>query len=279
MIDLHTHSTESDGVLSPTELVHLAKRSGLTAIALTDHDTTAGVAEAVAAGEECGIDVVPGVEISIDHSPGTCHLIGLFVDPDDAGLSGALVRLREGRAARNEALAARLTELNLELTVADAERLAGGDVVARPHFAQAMVRYGYVRTVKEAFDLWIGKGRPAYVERFRLGAEEAIGLVHGAGGVAVLCHPHTLGAREDIEPFVAGLAAMGLDAIEVRYKEPDPSQEKLLGRIAKRQGLLHSGGSDYHGNTKSDQRLGLGSMALEPDRLEAIRERAGRYRR
>ncbi|MEN8152031.1 MAG: PHP domain-containing protein [Planctomycetota bacterium] len=274
MIDLHTHSAESDGILRPSELVRRAAEAGLTALALTDHDTTAGLAEAAAAGREHGIEVVPGVEISIEHSPGTFHLIGLFIDPEDEALADALVRVREGRAERNERMAELLTSLNFEITVADAEKHAGGDLVARPHFAREMVRLGYVRTLKEAFDFWLGKGCKAYVERLLLGAEEAIGLIHGAGGVAVLCHPHTLGGEEELEPFVADLAAMGLDAMEVRYKETESARERRYARIAKRQGLLESGGSDYHGHTKSDHRLGLGSMPLEPDLLEAIRERA-----
>jgi len=139
-----------------------------------------------------------------------------------------------------------------------------------------MVARGYVRNVKEAFDLWIGKGRPAYVERFRLGVEAAIGLIHGAGGIAVLCHPHTLGLGmgDDLDPFVGGLASLGLDAIETRYKEPDPAREARLGEIADRHGLLCSGGSDYHGHTRADQRIGLGAIGLEPAALEALRERA-----
>jgi len=277
MIDLHTHSSQSDGVLAPADLVRRAAEAGLTALALTDHDTTAGLAEATAAGKDVGVEVVPGVELSIDHQPGTFHLIGLFIDPADADLIDALIRVREGRAERNEAIAARLTELNFEITVADAAKYAGGDLVARPHFAQAMVRFGYVRTVKEAFDLFLGKGCKAYAERFRLGAEEAIALIHGAGGATVLCHPHTLGVGEELEPFVANLAAMGLDAMEVRYKETEPARDKRYGRIARRQGLLESGGSDYHGNTKSDQRIGIGKIELPVEMLEAIRARASEH--
>jgi len=279
MIDLHLHSTESDGSLDPAELVRRASAAGLTAIALTDHDTMAGLPAATAAGGEFGLEVVPGVEVSIDHRPGTFHLIGLFPDARDPALADALDRVREGRARRNERIAAKLTGLEFPLTVAEVAAFSGGGLVARPHFAKAMVVRGYVRSVKAAFDFWIGKGRPAYAERFRLGAKAAIDLLHGAGGVAVLCHPHTLGMGDDIEAFVADLASLGLDAIETKYKERDPVREKGLGGIARRLGLLHSGGSDYHGHTLADQRNGLGAIGLEPEALEALRERAAARRR
>jgi predicted metal-dependent phosphoesterase TrpH len=276
LIDLHLHSTESDGTLRPAEVVRRAKAAGLTAIALTDHDTTAGVSEAQAEGAALGIEVVPGVEVSISHRPGTFHLIGLFVDREEPGLCDVLHRVREGRRQRNDAIYTKLEQLRLPLDRDEVEAHAGGEVVARPHFAQAMVDRGYVRTVKAAFDLWIGKGRPGYVERFRLTAPEAIAAIHGAGGVTVLCHPHTLGIEYGLPAFVAGLAEAGLDAIETRYKEVDPEREARLQSIARECSLLESGGSDFHGHTLADRRVGIGEAGLDlPESLlEALRERS-----
>lgn len=289
MIDLHLHSTASDGSLPPALLVRRAKEGRLAAMALTDHDTLDGLPEAMAAGEDLGIEVLPGVEISLDHGPGTFHMIGLLFDPADAALGAALRRVRGGREERNRRLVERLAELGVPVDMEEVVAYAGGDVVARPHFAQALVARGYVGTVKEAFDRWLGKGTPGYVERERLEVEEAIDLVHGAGGVTVLCHPTTLnldpgpGAEPDgdLVPFVADLAAKGLDAIEVRYSEHDAKQEAVFRAVAERTGLLESGGSDFHGHTKKDIRLGVGrgNLNIPYEVLDHLRERAESIRR
>jgi predicted metal-dependent phosphoesterase TrpH len=281
MIDLHLHSTASDGTLSPAALVRLAKDGGLRAIALTDHDTMAGVPEAVAEGARVGIEVIPGVEISIDHK-NTFHVIGLFVDAEEKALGSALARVRDGRADRNRRLAARLTELGKPVSLAEVESLAGGDVVARPHFAQALVDRGYVSSTKEAFDRLIGKGRPGYVDRSRLEVEEALLLISGAGGVSVLCHPATLkldmaeGARgpDALLTFARDLREKGLDAIEVFYPDHDSATAARLRAVAREAGLLLSGGSDYHGHTKKDAKNGVGGLDIPYSALEALRERA-----
>lgn len=258
-------------------------------MALTDHDTLDGLPEATAAGEEHGIEVLPGVEISLDHGPGTFHMIGLLFDPFDAALAAALSRVRGGREERNRKLIDRLAELEVPVDMEEVVAYAGGDVVARPHFAQALVARRYVATVKEAFDRYLGKGTPGYVERDRLGVREAIDVVHGAGGVTVLCHPSTLNldAGPGPEPggelveFVAGLAAKGLDAIEVRYSEHDARQEALFRAVAGKTGLLESGGSDFHGHTKKDIRLGVGrgNLDIPYEVLDALRSRAEEIRR
>lgn len=282
MIDLHLHSTASDGILAPAALVRLAKEAGLTAIALTDHDTTAGVPEAMAEGERVGLEVVPGVEISLEHE-NTCHMIGLFVNIGHGPLQEALDRVRDGRADRNRRLIARLSEMGMPLTLAEVRQHAGGDVVARPHFARALVARGYVGTLKEAFDLYIGKGQVGYVDRYRLMAPEAIGLVRAAGGVSVLCHPVTLGldfgdgaGSGELRPFVTGLAEQGLDAMEVWYPDHDPQTEARLRGVAREAGVLESGGSDYHGHSRRDARAGIGAggMNIPYSVLEALRERA-----
>jgi predicted metal-dependent phosphoesterase TrpH len=282
MIDLHLHSTASDGLLTPSQVVRRAKAGGHRAIALTDHDTQAGVREALAEGERVGLEVVPGVEISLDHPSGALHVISLFVGPDHEPLANALDRLRNGRAERNARLAEKLTELGMPVGVEDAavqrgaDEAGGGGIVARPHFAMALLEKGFVTSFQEAFDLWIGKGRPAYVERYRLGRAEAFGIIRDGGGVSVLCHPATLGLREGLADFAAELRADGLDAIEIRYGEPDARREAAYREIAGRVGLLESGGSDFHGHSVKDQRIGIraGNLKIPYEVLEVLKERA-----
>jgi predicted metal-dependent phosphoesterase TrpH len=268
MIDLHVHSNASDGMLSPSEVVRAAKQAGLSAVALTDHDTTAGLSEALVEAVRGGPEVVPGVELSLEFGPGSLHLIGLFIDPEDAALDGLLRRLRQGRSERNLRIAARLGELGVPVTIEEVAALARGEVVSRPHFARALLRRGHVGSLKEAFDRFLRKNGPAYVERWRPGAKEAISAVRGGGGVAVLCHPHTLGLGEGeaLSECVAGLAALGLDALEAYYPDYDRRQSERFEALARRCGLLVSGGSDFHGPPVSESRLGTGRGGLSiPD--------------
>lgn len=272
MIDLHAHTTASDGMLSPSEVVRAAKQAGLSAVAITDHDTTGGLSEALAEGNRAGIEVVPGVELSLAVAKGSFHLIGLYVDPADARLAGLLGRIREGRRARNARIAARLGELGVPVTIEEVAALARGEVVSRPHFARALVRRGHTGGVKEAFDRFLRKDGPAYFERWRPPAAEAIGAVRSAGGAAVLCHPHTLGLGdgEPLAEFVTHLAGIGLDAVEVFYPDYDRRQTGSYTKLAEGLGLLASGGSDFHGPPVSESRLGTGRGGLSiPDEVLA----------
>ena len=275
VIDLHTHTTHSDGTLAPRAVVALAKEVGLTAVAITDHDTMAGVPEALAEGIRAGIEVVPGVELSLACATGSLHLIGLFVDPGSPALLAALARVVEGRRNRNCEIVERLARLGVPVSIEEVCANAGGEVVARPHFARALVRRGYVGTMKEAFDRFLARGGPAYVDRYRLPVEESIRLLRGAGGRAVLCHPHTLGLGEGeaLEGFVGGLKGLGLDAIEAWYPDYDARQEALYRALAERLGLLLSGGSDFHGPGVSEVRLGRGrgGLAVPDGALDALR--------
>lgn len=242
----------------------------------------AGVAEAQAEGERVGVEVIPGVEISLDCDRGTFHLIGLFVDPENVALAATLGDIRHGRKDRNRRLTERLAELGMPVDLDEVTAYAGGEVVARPHFARAMIERGYAADNQDAFDRFLAKGRPAYVERTRLGAEEALSLVRAAGGVSVLCHPFTLDLEEDaLRRFVRETAALGLDAMEVRYSAPDRAREVQWRRIAEETGLLESGGSDFHGHTKKDKRLGLRAKTLEIPMsvADALRVRAEEHRR
>jgi predicted metal-dependent phosphoesterase TrpH len=257
LIDLHTHSRYSDGSLSPRELVRLARQRGLCAIALTDHDTMAGVEEALEAGEEFAVEVVPGVEISAEHSPGTMHILGYYLDSRHTELEDALKRLRQARAYRNPRIIERLRNLGLEITYSEVMTISGGQV-GRPHIAKALVNRGYVADINEAFARYLSKGGPAYVEKFRFHPEDAIALIRRAGGLAALAHPSTLATdrADELDSLVARLRATGLEGIEIFYPEHTEAMTVLYQEIARRHGLICTGGSDFHGDLKNGTPLG-----------------------
>lgn len=277
MIDLHVHSIFSDGSLTPEELIEQACLVGLRALALTDHDTTAGLLRFLAAAAGRAIRAIPGVEISAEFSPGTLHLLGYFVRPDDVALNEGLAWIRGGRALRNAEILRKLQKLGLALTWEEVVRHAGSEVVGRPHFAQALLARGYVSTKDEAFDRYLGKGKPAYAERRRFTPEDSVRLIREAGGVPVLAHPFTLhldstGLRQLIE----SLMAEGLAGLEAYYPEHTPDLQQAYARLAGELGLVATGGSDFHGELAPDIRLGSGFGDLQvPDdvveRLEARR--------
>jgi predicted metal-dependent phosphoesterase TrpH len=275
-IDLHTHSNCSDGSLSPRELVQLAKKRDLRAIALTDHDTVAGVVEAVAAGKELGVEVVPGVEISAQYPPGTMHILGYCLNPSQPELLTALKKLQEVRAARNPKIIARLQALGLEISTDEVFKLSSGQV-GRPHIAKALVNRGYVSSIDEAFSRYLKKGAVAYVEKFRFSPRDAIALIRGAGGLAVLAHPFTLEITKprELALLVKDLQEIGLAGLEVFY--PDHTKEMVVQYqdIAKNLGLVCTGGSDFHGNLRDHSYLGNGILGQNLDYgiLQNIRER------
>jgi predicted metal-dependent phosphoesterase TrpH len=255
VVDLHAHTTASDGQHSPSELVEQAASIGLAALAITDHDTTAGLAEGLRAGQRLGLEVVPGIELSAEPpdvpagSRSQCHILGLFIDPRSPPLLDRLRSVIENRNRRNARIVERMrSELHWDVTLEEVERAAGGDVVARPHFARVLLDKGYVGSLQEAFDLYLGKGGRAYVERDRLTAEESIRLIHRAGGVAVLAHPSNLAmSAADAEQYVRTLQSLGLDGIEARYNLHSRDETARYLDLAARLGLVTSGGSDFHG--------------------------------
>jgi predicted metal-dependent phosphoesterase TrpH len=249
-VDLHAHTTASDGDHTPTQLVRKAKEVGLTALAITDHDTTDGVAEALEAGATYGIEIVPGIELSAEFEKGQCHILGLWIDPASKPLLSALRIVQEARAHRNDQILGKIRAAGFEITLDEVKQVAGGDIVARPHFAKALLQKGHVASIAEAFDKYLGKGASFYVDRVRLQPEECIALIHAAGGVAILAHPNNL--KRDIpetEAEIARLQAMGLDGIEARYNRHTPEDNTRYLALAERLGLLTSGGSDFHGPT------------------------------
>ena len=265
MIDLHLHSTNSDGSESPEELVARGRRAGLSAMALTDHDNMNGTGEFLAACRTQGMTGIAGVEISahVEEGHGSLHILGYGVNPDHPLVVENLGRVLDSRAWRNEQILEKLNGLGLELDWSEVQACAGEDVVGRAHFAQALIDRDYVSSVAEAFERYLAKGQPAYVERYRLYPAEGIRMIREAGGVAVIAHPFSWELDEArLEAGVRTLKEMGLAGIEAVYSEYTPEQTVALLRLAKRLELLTTGGSDYHGLAKPDIALGKGFGAL-----------------
>lgn len=283
LIDLHTHTTASDGTLAPAELVRAAHRAGLRALAVTDHDTTSGLAEALAEGEKLGLEVIPGVEITAEvglrHS---VHILGLFLDPEDEGLKEGLGRFMASRKERNPKIVAKLNELGIDITLDQVKSYAGGELISRAHFAQALVGRGAAATRQEAFNRYIGAGRPAYVPKLRLPLSETAGLIKGAGGVPVLAHPGIIELPPPaLEALITRLAGEGLEGVEAYYSEHGAAMQRRLIALAARLGLVVTGGSDFHGGCKPDVRLayGRGELRVPAGILSAIKQRRDRIRK
>ena len=258
-------------------MVRLAARAGLSAVALTDHDTLEGVEEARYEATKRGIELIPGTEISCEWDRGGLHVVVLFLEPGPGPLQDRLAELREARHTRNRSMARRLGDLGFAIDYRDVLDEAVGGSVGRPHIAAVMKRRGYVPDIATAFRQYLGVGRPAYVPRRLPAPEEAIGLALRSGAVPVLAHPHTLGldnSAEYAETF-RWLARAGLVGVECSYSEYDPATRRALERSVRSFGLLPSGGSDFHGDYKPGLRVGVGRGDLEvPDRvLEALRDR------
>lgn len=260
-IDLHAHTTTSDGSLSPTQLVQAAHALGLAALAVTDHDTVGGLAEALQAAQSITMTVVPGVELSVEDDDGRFHLLGYAFNPHDQPMQDALAHLRESRARRNTLMAQRMADLGLPLTMDDVRAEAGPDsqVVARPHFAQALLRRGLVSSVQDAFDRYLATGKPLYLPKQVLTPRDAIALIHNAGGVAVMAHPGLVPLGEDaLAERIAALASeSGLDGLEAYYSQHTEAQTARFLGIAQQNHLLVTGGSDFHGTPKPHVPLGI----------------------
>ena len=276
LIDLQAHSTASDGSLSPAEVVQLARKNGLRAIALTDHDTIDGLEEALNEGFLQQVEVVPGIEISAEFINGTMHVLGYYVWEGRDRLNKALERLQRARFERNPLMIRRLNELGLDITMEEVTAFAGGGQVGRPHVARALLEKGYVSSMKEAFDLYLAKGKPAYEEKFRFPPSEAISMIRKAGGVPVLAHPFTLDLNwSDLEFLVKQLVEQGLEGIEVFSPEHTPDQERFYRQLALDHNLVITGGTDFHGDNKPgiDLGRGRGGFRVPYSLLAALKER------
>lgn len=274
--DFHCHSTASDGALPPAEVVRLAYREGVRILALTDHDSTEGVAEARQAGAAYpDFTLVPGVEVGTDIPGGEIHMLGLFLEPDNPELQATLARLREGRVGRGRGMVEKLRTLGFDVTWEQVQKYAGDGSVGRPHVAQALLEKGYVETISEAFDKYIGRNGPAYVEREKLTPSEAVATIVRLGGVADLAHPADL---QDLDALLTELKAAGLSAMEVFYKDYLPETVGRLKADADRFGLIPLGGSDYHGIFGREEPLPGGMSSPLPEAsIEAVM-RLGRER-
>ncbi len=257
--DLHTHTLASDGSFTPEELVNEAVKRDLAAISVNDHDTVAGIGPALKAGEELGVEVIPGIELTAEHEGAEIHVLGYFIDPENAALAEKLASLKEYRVRRIYKMAEKLNGLGVKLKPEDVFELSQGGTVGRLHVAMAMVRKRLVGSLGEAFQRFIGDRGPAYVAGFRLSPQEAIGLISGAGGIAVLAHPYLL-QRDDLIPL---FIADGIRGIEVYYPEHSQGQVNYYLELAQKNGLLVTGGSDFHGKGKPDIKLGLVKIPYE----------------
>ena len=287
--DLHLHSTASDGTDAPRDLPRLCRDAGLSAFALTDHDTTAGLAECAAAARRLKIDFVPGIELSANPDLentgqpfGTLHLLGHFIDPDDPGLADIGRRMIEARAQRNPRIIEKLNAQGVRITYEQVlERVgpnsgedgAATPVIGRPHIAQVLIEAGYAKSIHEAFTRYLGPSGVAYTRRDRLSAVNAIEAIHAAGGLVSLAHPVQLKLADDaaLERFVARLADLGLDGIETRHCDHTRADVERFTHLSERFALRVTGGSDYHGSRKS---VRLNSQAVPRSVYERLRDSA-----
>ena len=276
MIDLHTHSTASDGALSPAELVAYAYNKGLSAIALTDHDTVAGIPAAVSAASRIGgFELIPGIELSVE-SRGETHVLGYFIDISSKALNGALEEIRRVRIERGYKTAENLTAAGLPVTVEEALEFSGGGAIARVHFAKLLVKKGYCTTVEEGMSEWLSPGKPGHSTMQAITAEEAVEIIRAASGDAYIAHLHTTKmAPSELYEFLKRLKEVGLSGIECFYSEYTPEMTREYYSLAESLGLLCSGGTDFHGNNKPHIEIGTGcgNMRIGYEVLEQMRKK------
>ena len=262
-IDLHVHSTASDGSMSPAELVRYASSRGLSAIALTDHDTVLGVESAEDEGKKVGLEVIPGVEISVLFKP-EMHILGYFFSDDYMKIRPVLEKLRKNREERNPKIINKLNEMGFDITMEEVEQEASGGVVGRLHIAKILTSKGYVESVQEAFEKYLSHGRPAYFSKEKLLPEEGIREITRTGGIAVLAHPvHLNPDFEQLDSLLNKLVMAGLKGMEVYYVDNTEIETDNLLRLAKKHNLLPTGGSDFHGVYKPDIEIGKGRGNLK----------------
>jgi predicted metal-dependent phosphoesterase TrpH len=272
MIDLHSHTTASDGEHPPAELLGLARAAGVTALAVTDHDTVSGLAAAGEAARAHGIELVPGIEITAFLHRREVHVLGHFVDPGEERLASFAAHLKVEREKRMEQMVAKIRGLGFPVTMDQVRALAGDTHFARPHLARVLVQLGYCSSTKEAFDRFLADGRPGAVPRYELAAEDAVTLIRGAGGAATIAHP---GVSRIEKHDLEALKKAGLAGVEVEHSDHPPSLREKLRGIARELDLISTSGSDYHGPTVSPNRH-LGTESMTRENFDKLRARAGR---
>jgi predicted metal-dependent phosphoesterase TrpH len=273
MIDLHTHSRASDGSLSPRDLIRAAGGRGLTAIALTDHDTIGGLADARDEAALLGMRFIPGVELEISWEPGEFHLLGLGITRPSPGMTDTLAELSRQREARNRKIIERMREFSIAVDYEEIRALSGGISVGRPHFAAYLVNRGIVNNSAQAFSRYLGKGRPFFVPKVGLEFAQALGIIHDSGGIAVLAHPMSLYvAWGRLPDLIRDFQAQGLDGIEAWHPTAKVRSCARLEETALSLGLFVTAGSDFHGDSRPDRKLGItaGDRKIEDTVLENI---------
>jgi hypothetical protein len=242
--DLHVHTTASDGTSTPQQVVELAASCGLKAIAITDHDAIGGIEEAIQASCGLGIEVIPGVEINTEHNNREVHILGYFIRYNDEEFQARLIELQNARLIRIEKIVHRLKSLKLPVELSRVLELAGAGSVGRPHIAMVMVEKGYVNSITDAFQQYLGYGASAFIPRYKLDPAEAVGIIRQAGGVAVMAHP----GLANCDHLISELVKFGLQGLEVYYPEHSPDMVRRYLSLARNYGLIVTGGSDYHGS-------------------------------
>jgi 3',5'-nucleoside bisphosphate phosphatase len=277
LIDLHSHTNESDGTFSPAQLVAEAQRSGVTSLGITDHDTFAGYDLALPEAREAGVDLICGIELSTKLHGQSVHLLGYFLSTDGLGEFRSWIReLQAARRDRNIRLVARLQELGMDITLEEAERRGRG-MTGRPHFAQLLVEKGYVPNLRQAFDEYLDESAKGYVYRREPTFAEGVKWIRDAGGISSLAHP--IRVRGDIRILMPELSELGLSAIEAYHSDHSPDHTALYLGLAQRYGLQVTGGSDFHGSVKPDVSLGTGcsgNLNIPDDLLQRLREAAAK---
>jgi predicted metal-dependent phosphoesterase TrpH len=271
-VDLHLHSTASDGSLAPADVVALAERNGVRVMALTDHDSVSGLPAALERARAADIRIVPGIELSVSEQTMDVHLLAYGFDPLDTRLVEAIARYRVSRHERARKILTRLKGLGIRIPIEEVEEIAGGGAIGRPHVAEALMQNGHVETFHEAFQRYLGHHAPAYVGKQTVSLEEAVEVVRDAGGVTVLAHPGTLNR----DAWIPGFARRGLDGIEVWHSKHGPAEINRYREIARAHGLLMTGGSDFHGERTPD--VSIGSVAV-PEQVIVDLDEALRARR
>jgi predicted metal-dependent phosphoesterase TrpH len=275
-IDLHAHTTASDGSLSPTELVELAVESGLTALAVTDHDTLDGIPEAMEAVQSRGIELVPAIELAVSYFSGRFHMLGYLLDPASAILNSRLTLLKENRANRNDRMVEKMQEIGLPITLEEVRAASGGGQIGRPHMAQVLINKGLAQSTQEAFDKFLADGAAAHVPKDKISVEEGIELIHAAGGLAVMAHPDSLKLTDAVlADELVRLRALGLDGVECYYSQHSSERTASLLAIAVAADLLPTGGSDFHGIPKPTVHLGrvYNDQPAPDSLLDALKKR------
>ncbi len=269
MIDLHTHSTASDGSYRPGELINYAKSKGIDVLALTDHDTIAGISEAIEEAKIAGIDFIPGVEISALWLIGTMHILGYYIDPHGDLLHSTLKKLQKLRDERNHKIIEKLREHGVDITYEEVEKVAGGQI-GRLHISRILIEKGYAADIQSAFKKFLTNGAPTYIPKVRLEPPKAIELIKNAGGIPVLAHPCTLGLEDfsDLKKVFSDLKDAGIEGIEAYYSDHSKELTDFCLEMAGKLNLLVTGGSDFHGKNKKhiDIGVGRGDLAI-PDEL------------